>query len=443
MTGWVSALGHMVSSTPFEALSPNAIERAKVSLIHNLVVGLAGRSRERICHELAERVYAVPAEATLLQNGRRVNAEGAAFANAALLHSRSQDDTHPASTSHPGSPVMAAAFAMAELQAANGNELLAAIIVGYEALALIGNDVDEAITARGFRAAPVLGVFGAAAASARLMRLDPEQTGHALALASHLAGGLAQVWQEGSAEWPLQLGFSARNGILAARAAAAGATGAHAALEGKRGFFNAYAGMQLPGLPERAASWQIESATVKPYPACAILQGPLALLSQMLTDHEIQVQTVRRITLTLSPYEVAYPGVNNAGPISGATAAKMSAHFCLANFLVKRRLAMSDLDDWGDDAVAALADRIFVQANPGFSDRLCRLQIDLDHASISGELDRPAGMPSVAEITQFAESMAGEAGVAPSDMRRWVARLTAIESEADIGILLADGLRRP
>src|SRR5690606_9744079 len=98
---------------------------------------------------------------------------------------------------HPGAPVMAAALAIAEEYDSTGAEFLEAIIIGYEVLCRIGRDFDQEVTGRGFRAAGVYGVFGATAAAARLMRLTSAQTAHALGIATHLAGGLAQVWQEG------------------------------------------------------------------------------------------------------------------------------------------------------------------------------------------------------------------------------------------------------
>ena len=232
-------MGHLVADTAHAAIPDQVRLRARVSLLHNLTVGLAGRSRDPVAHRMARRFWADPAEATLLHDGARTSIEGAAFANAALFHARSQDDTHAASTSHPGSPTMAAALAIGEAGGHGGAEVLDAIVLGYEVLGRVGRDFDERITARGFRAAAVLGGFGAAAAAARLLRLSAEQTAHALGFAANLAGGLAQVWREGSAEGPLQLGFAARNGIAAARAAAAGATAAGAALDGPAGFFHA------------------------------------------------------------------------------------------------------------------------------------------------------------------------------------------------------------
>jgi len=430
----------IVSETPFEALSGAAVERAKVSLAHNFAVGLAGRGRETVAHVLAARVYGSPAEATLLHTGGRASLEGAAFANGALFHARSQDDTHPDSTTHPGSPIIATALALSETLEATGEEFLGAVILGYEALCRIGRDFDQQVTQRGFRAAPVFGIFGAAAAAARLLRLDRDQTGHALGLASHMAGGLAQVWQEGSPEFPLQLGFAARNGIAAARAAAVGARAARGALDGAKGFYNAYAGVADDPAEARASHgrWQVEESTVKPFPACAILQGPLQLLLEMLRDEAIAADAIEEISVELSPYEAAYPGVDNAGPFSSSTATKMSAQFCLANAVVRHRLALTDLERCGDPQIMDLAPSIRVRPNPAVADRLCRIALCLrDGRRYTRDLREPVGRPSFAEVCRFAVALSDEMGLPAADVQRFLDIIDRLELEKTVRPLVA------
>jgi len=437
-------LGLLVADTPPSAITSAAVERAKVSLTHNLAVALAGRGRERIAHKIAETNYSLPAQATILHSGCRVSTEGAAFANGALFHARSQDDTHPDSTTHPGAPVMAAALAIAEEYDSTGAEFLEAIIIGYEVLCRIGRDFDQEVTGRGFRAAGVYGVFGATAAAARLMRLTSAQTAHALGIATHLAGGLAQVWQEGSAEFPLQLGFAARNGITAARAAAAGATAARFALEGPRGFFNGYAGCVAN--PREAWAdydfWQIEEATVKPYPACAILQGPLQVLTELLTQEDLSHHEVAGLVLELNPYEARYPGIDNTGPFASPTATKMSAQFCLGNALLQRRLALSDLELVGDPAILGEVSKIAVIATDEIPERLCRITVQTtDGRQLSSALTETLGRPSTAQIGQFAIGLAEEIGASREELGQLLDLIGDIERQPDISVLVQTAAR--
>ena len=142
-----------------------------------------------------------------------VAAEHAAFANAALMHTRAQDDTHFAAKTHVGSAIVPAALALAERERRSGAELCVAVVAGCEVAAAIGERLAAATTARGFRATPVFGTLGAAAAAASILGLDEAQTTNAIAIAASFSGGLNQTWLDGTSEYRLQLGMAARNGI--------------------------------------------------------------------------------------------------------------------------------------------------------------------------------------------------------------------------------------
>ncbi len=432
--------GAFVAATRFDAIPAEIVVRAKVSLVHNLALAIAGRPRERIAHAMAKRLWSAPAEATLLHDGVRVSPEAAAFANAALIHTRSQDDTHPGSSSHPGGVVMPAALAIAEREGRSGAEFLAGLVLGYEVLCRVGRDFDEAITGRGFRVAPVIGGFGAAAAAASLLGLGADQTTHAIGLAAHLAGGLGQVWVEGSAEWPLQLGCAARNGVMAARTAQAGATAARHILEGKGGFYRAYANTTEPAVEAIAGlgeTWQFAEVTVKAHPVCAILQGPLDSLLRLVERHKVDPSAVAEASLTLSPYEAAYPGIDNTGPIASATAAKMSAQFSLALGLLDGRVTMDGLHRFADPAIAALSARVSVAAESAIAPRESRLTLRLtDGSTLTDAITAAVGRPSFAEITTFARGLAAESGAPSNALDRMIGEIDQLDRARSLGGLL-------
>jgi 2-methylcitrate dehydratase PrpD len=431
-------LGRMVAETSFAAVPAAVVARAKVSLLHNIAVGLAGRGRENVTAAAAQKYWGAPAEATLLRNGVAVSAEGAAFANAALMNLRSQDDTHAASTSHPGSPTAAAAMAMAESCAASGEDFLAALILGYETLCRIGRDFDDRFTARGFRAAALLGGFGAAAATARLLKLSGAETTHALGLQANLSGGLAQVWREGSAEANLQLAFGARNGIAAARAAACGATAAIFALEGEAGFFAAFAGTAGPAVEALGEGWQLLEVTVKPLPVCAILQGPAMVFLDSLRRRAICPEAIESITLSLNPYEADYPGVDNPGPFGSATATKLSAQFCLALAAIEGRITPDGLGRLTDETILSVSRRVFLVRDAAIPLRLCRVAILLrDGEEIAGAVEVPVGQPSFSECADFVRGLLPEIGASGAQIERLIDAVAGVERAADVRVLMA------
>ena len=434
-------LGNFVAETSLDMIPEHVIDRAKVSLVHNLAVALAGRPLESVAHVAAATFWASPGEATLLANGRRTSAEGAAFANAALMHARSQDDTHAASTSHPGGPVISTALAVGEARRASGEDIIRAIVLGYEVLGRVGRDFDHLVTERGYRSAAVFGVFGAAASAAAMMRLPGDRVAHALGLATNLAGGTAQVWAEGGTEGGLQLGFAARNGLCAARLASVGATAAGEGLEGRAGVYRTLAGANSPAvevLDSLGEAWQLTEVTVKPHPVCAILQGPVEALLDMMRKRSFSSPSVTGITLELCPFEATYPGVDNPGPFSSAIATKLSAQFCLALVLDEGRVTPAGLARLSDGPLLDLSRLVSVVVDPTLKQRLSRTVVMLDDgSSMIGTIDAPVGQPSFADVGRFARDLAPEMNRSEAAVDRLVTEIDQLDRAANLDALLA------
>lgn len=373
-----TTLGEFVASTRFADLPREAIERGKTCLLHNLGIALAGRKAEPLVHGLVARHYAQPGESTLFWDGSKVSAEGAALANAALMHARTQDDTHFPASTHTGASVIPATLAMAEAVRGTGEAFLLSMLLGYEIAARVGMEHDTITTGRGFRATSIYGVFGAAAASARLLGLSGERTAAALAFAANLAGGLGQTWVEGTSEWRLQVGIVGRNGIFAARIAAAGASGARESLEGVAGFYTAFAGTvehARTALATLGKHWQVADVTLKPYPVCAIQQSPVGMMIELATKHDLQPEQVEEIVLELSPYEARYPGTDSVGPFTDQGGTLMSAQYCMAMALIDRKATIDGLFRFDDPLLGALTRRVRVVASDAIAPLCSRLTI--------------------------------------------------------------------
>jgi len=90
-------LGRLAAATSFAEFPPAVIARAKVSVSHNLTVGLA-EGAEKILHPAPRKNTGLSRpKPPCCITAPAVSAEGAAFANAALMNVLSQDDTHAAS----------------------------------------------------------------------------------------------------------------------------------------------------------------------------------------------------------------------------------------------------------------------------------------------------------------------------------------------------------
>ena len=97
--------------------------------------------------------------ARLIGSGDLTNAATAALANGTAAHGYELDDTHEASSSHPGAVVISAALAVAAESGSSGRDILAAIAAGYEAMTRIGRAaISQEVTERGFHATCLFGI---------------------------------------------------------------------------------------------------------------------------------------------------------------------------------------------------------------------------------------------------------------------------------------------
>ena len=404
------------SALVFDQLPADVREKSKVSLLHNLGMALAGGpmigSTLRYAEALGES--GPTANARLLLSGRAASAETAAFVNAALMHARAQDDVYFPGLTHVGAIVTPAVLAVGEQLGSTGRELMVALVAGYEAAGAIGQGFAQRTTARGFRASGIYGGFGAAAGVARLLGLSAAATANALGIVGSMAAGTNQTWVAGTQEWQFQVGLAAKNGILAARLAAAGGTGAPDALEGSAGFYIAFMG-DLERVAEvgtdLGSTWRSLDVTYKPYPVCAILQGPVLQAVALAHQHGIDGANIAAVRLALPAAEAAYPGTDSRGPFSDIGATLMSAQFCLAVALTQRTVKGADLRRLEDPSLQNLLQRIEVNANSQLKARCFTLEIDLAGGQTVRHAFSPGGEPfnwDRAEVMGHLRSMLDE-----------------------------------
>src|SRR3954452_21087728 len=141
---------------------------------------------------------------------------GAAQVNAVMSDAAASDDSDLRNIVHCGTPLTATALAVAEHNGSSGADVLAAIVLGYELAGRIIDAVPDA-RMRGFHGS-TRAIFAAAGAASRLLRLDTEQTTHAIGLAATSAGGLAKA-ADTSVAREYNCGNATALGIQAAQAA--------------------------------------------------------------------------------------------------------------------------------------------------------------------------------------------------------------------------------
>lgn len=401
-----------------------------------------------------------PAEAAVLGTGRRVGAPAAALANGALLHALDFDDTHAGGLVHATAVVLPAALAVAEQVGASGADVLVAGVAGYETVCRIAAAVPHAFHARGLHATAVCGVFSAALVAARLMGCPPGQAVDALGIAGSQAAGLLEFLHTGSSTKQMHPGFASQAGILAARLAAAGASGPASVLEGGHGIFAALAARAVtPGavLNRLGESWETMAITVKPYPACQLAHAGLdaghAALRELGVD-SLRADAVAEVVVDLHPDSasiVAQPPDAKVQPRTPYDA-KFSAQWSIAALLCDGAVTVRTYTpaSIARPEVAALAARVRVRVvdTPGVAAQapgrvLVRLADGREVRAFvpcsSGGPGRPMDDPAF--LAKFAVNAGGPSAEADELARRM--RGLAAEPDVRRVVTLADRLARP
>jgi 2-methylcitrate dehydratase PrpD len=221
-------------------IPPQLVANAKTLVLDYLGVGLGGSQTDsgKIASRFAVETGGVQ-EASLIGAKGRVPAVHAAFANAISSHSIELDDVDILALFHFSPPVVSAALAIAERENSSGADFILAVVAGCEMMARASAATNNSLRDRGFHTTPTCGVFGAAIAAAKLLKLNKDATVSALGMAGAQSSGLMEMYGP-SMQKRFNPGPSARNGVTSAILAKMGFTGAATIFDGERSFCKAF-----------------------------------------------------------------------------------------------------------------------------------------------------------------------------------------------------------
>jgi len=361
--GLARALGARVAALAWQDLPPAAVHWAKVGILDTVGVTLAG-SREDAPRKVAQALDLADGPALLFGGARRVGTLDAACVNGTASHALDFDDCNNTLGGHPSAPVLSALFPLADEVGASGRDFVTAYVAGFEVEAKLGLAVNFHHYTKGWHPTATLGTFGAAAACARLLALDPGQTAVALALAASFASGLKANF--GTMTKPLHVGHCARNGVLAARLARSGFTAnGEDVFEHEQGFLDVFNGPGTYDVARALAAWAAPLDIVRPgiaikqYPCCGSTHPAIDAMLDILDRRPVAPDDVERIDAWIHARRLKH--TNRSRPDSSLDA-KFSLQYVLARALVDRRVGIADFDErsYRDTRVQALLPRIHV-----------------------------------------------------------------------------------
>lgn len=330
-------ISEFVAAIDLAAIPRHVRQTAELHILDGLATTIGGSSeassRLLRSHFLAQRSKA---EATVLGTSVKLPAELAAMVNGVQGHVLDYDDAQLTTDSsrpmgqqtHPTSPVLSAALALAESRRASGAELLAAYIAGVEVACRLGDAIDPSHYLAGLHPTGTLGVLGAAAACARLLKLEPAAIRHDLGIAATFSAGLRA--NRGTMAKGLNAGHAAQSGVLAALLAARAFTASENIFDAPMGFFDALcAGKVERSLLRFGKPFFFErpGVAIKLYPCAGVLHPALDALLALRERCRIAPEGVARIRVSLD-HRAALPLVydNPQDPLQ----AKFSLPFACA-----------------------------------------------------------------------------------------------------------------
>ena len=267
------------------------------------------------------------AQASVLGRSEKVDMASAALINGITSHTFDFDDTHLKTIIHPAGPVASAVLAMAEHLGNSGREVIDALVIGIDVSCRVGNAMYPDHYDRGWHITGSTGTLGAAAACARLLKLDVQQTAMALGIAASQPIGMRE--QFGTMTKPFHPGGAARAGLMSALLAKSGFTASPKAVEAPRGMMQTISAKNdwneiTHELGER---FEISFNSYKPF-ACGIVIHPSIDACTQLRQQGVMPDQIERIELKVHSLVLELTGKKE--PQDGLQAKFSVYHGCAA-----------------------------------------------------------------------------------------------------------------
>jgi 2-methylcitrate dehydratase PrpD len=251
-------LATFLTQVSYADLPPQTVEHAAM-LIASTIASAAwgsGIASAGIIRDLAREHGGTPEASIWFDPGPKLPVADAARVNAVMSDAAASDDSDLRNIVHAGTPLVATSFAMAERTGTSGQEVLAAIVLGYEAAGRIGEAITPGFRRQGFHGC-LVAIFGGAVATARLLGLAAAQMAQTIALAATSIGGLMAAANTSVAR-EYHAGLAAMLGMHAALAAQRGYLAEEAIFEIDEGFCAVYGGTDGASITrDLGESWDI------------------------------------------------------------------------------------------------------------------------------------------------------------------------------------------
>ncbi|MEM5461070.1 MmgE/PrpD family protein [Paraburkholderia phytofirmans] len=366
-------------------------QRAAMAILDTLACAAAGLDVPSVAaaRDATMKLFG-KGEVPIWFDGRRTTAAGAIFANSSAAAVLDMDDGHNEARGHPAAAIIPAVLALALEIGASADDVLSAIVIGYE----IGIRIKSGRGDHGQKGAHgqtgVWTGFGVAAATGWLLKLSEEQLANSLALAGVYSPNLIAT------AYTTELGADVKEGIPLS--AVSGYSSMTLASLGHVGF-----GDTLDHFPfydsERIlkdlgdSEMKIDSNYFKPYATCRHFHGAMKAVENLIEKYKIKVDEIKAIKVYV--YEYALRLSNKKRP-ENLTDIQYSIPYGVAVMAILGADALMPIEEslLGRTDVGALADKVEIVPDPELSARFPEFVLNrVDIVTAGGTYSSPAARP--------------------------------------------------
>ena len=335
------ALAQFIADTNYDSLPPPVVEAAKVAILDGVANVVAGSVQELadIIGRYVRDGGGAP-QSSVVGWGYKTNPPAAAFANGVFGHCLDYEIQGFPPT-HGTSSCLPAALALAEFNHASGKSVITAYVLGWEVQGRL-RAASAPATAPGYHPPGLVGPLGGAAAAAKTLGLDGQQTLMALGIAASRTGGLTA--NTGTMVKSTHPGNASRMGAESAILASMGYTASDEVLESPVGYAAAIFGgnfdweVATGGLGD---SWRLldPGYDIKRFPAQVYMQNVIEAALNLREQNDLSPEAIEQVTLHRR-------GRGHSGPVprSGLDG-KFSAEYCAAAALLDGQVGIDTFTD--------------------------------------------------------------------------------------------------
>ncbi len=306
MIPYVQTLANFIVELNHDMLAAQTIQAANRCILDamgNMFCGCRSGDKKNAAfikfsdNRVAQRCYA--------PDGKVYSPENAAFISTIMARSSDLDDGHRSAMGHPGSFLIPAVMAYGQALNKNGQELITALIAGYETYIRVGESINpSAYRERGFESTSVTGSVACTAALGKLYGLDKMQMKNALGLAASYAGGIIEYQNDGSMGKVLSGAWAIKNALFSIRLALSGFTGPDAVFEGKKGFAQAFSPHPQPEkvIDRLGEKFRITEIYFKAHACMRGLHCSIDAILNLQKKYGLNLDNVASITVNTSPF---------------------------------------------------------------------------------------------------------------------------------------------